>query len=194
MEIIDPGHHYLIEDLYGGYQHLFFLKRSGGAVKYNDDHNGTQTQEILRALIDRTKFLNDQIECNESGNSIWHLRMVLYEYEARAYRRKLDKANREDRDHHDDAKPRLWRNGIYDDVPFTEDFIEERPTDSDGHVISPSLRADYVRLEEDLEIPRHRLEVGDWYCPDSLFHKCIYDEEDPLNDMCLYCGLPDERK
>jgi hypothetical protein len=34
-----------------------------------------------------------------------------------------------------------------------------------------------------------------WFCPDSEDHLCKYDiENDPCEDQCIYCGLPNERK
>lgn len=36
---------------------------------------------------------------------------------------------------------------------------------------------------------------GGWYCPTSPTKVCQYDDiNDPINDFCLHCGGPDERK
>lgn len=143
MRVLDPGHRYALQTFDKQETEIVFIKRSGGAVQYNDDHDGLQSQEVLRALIDRTKFLNAQIPCNESENAIWNLRMALFEYEARAWRRKQAAINREKGQHYDEARPRLHRGLIYDDVPFSEHLIEERPIGEDGHVVFPYFEWDY---------------------------------------------------
>lgn len=136
MKIVEPGHVYQLPHLESkGSERLTFIKRSSGAVDYSDaEHPGTNTQEVLRALIDRTKFLNDVLPCLETQDAVYHLRMVLYLYEVRAYRRKQAKLNKKAGQHIDDIEPNAWRDG-YDDVPFTEYEIEKLPTGPDGHVI-----------------------------------------------------------
>jgi hypothetical protein len=37
--------------------------------------------------------------------------------------------------------------------------------------------------------------IGNWDCTDSPIEVCVYDSyEDPVQDSCLYCHAPDERK
>ena len=56
--------------------------------------------------------------------------------------------------------------------------------------------------EQPREIMKHypRLSTPDpyrhnWYCEDSPSSHCAYDDEvDPMNDHCIYCGDPYERK
>jgi len=40
-----------------------------------------------------------------------------------------------------------------------------------------------------------RLMIGHWKCEESPSGTCVYDYiQDPLNDECLICGEPEERK
>lgn len=132
MRIIDPGHKYKLKNFREGEQDLVFLKRSGGAVEYDVEWDGLQTQEVLRALIDRTIYLNNILPCKETELAIKHLRMALYWYEVRAYRRKKQKVNRKAENHlacQDDFCE-------YDkDFPFTEENIELKDIAEDGHII-----------------------------------------------------------
>ena len=68
----------------------------------------TTTQEVLRALIDRTEYLDNVIHCTETQDAIWHLRMALFCYEARAYRRKQEGKNRQKPEHDDTMRPKPW--------------------------------------------------------------------------------------
>lgn len=149
----DEGHVYDLAQLGNDEAHtLRFIKRSGGAIQYDEEWAGLQTQEVTRALIRRTLYLNSIIPCHESENAIWNYRMALWEYEARAYRRKLKHVNRKDGTHPDDARMRPWRNQLADDVPFGIEFIEipyedgstaiydaieDVPIGDDGHMIIP---------------------------------------------------------
>jgi hypothetical protein len=134
MRVIDPGHIYELQGLGGGDQTLTFIKRSGGAIKYDKEWPGLQTQEVLRALIDRTKYLNDVLPCTETQDALWYLRRVLYLYELRAWRRKQEAVNREAPEHDDTARGRPWRE-LPHEAPFNEQDIELRPTGPDGHII-----------------------------------------------------------
>ncbi len=136
MKIIVPGHVYDLFQLGSRFlQRLTFVRRSGGAVVYDTEWPGVQTQEVLRALIDRTKYLDQVLPCLESKDVLWHLRMALFLYEARAWRRKQEQVNRKDPVHDDTARGRMWRETPYDDVPFNEQDIELRPIGEDGHIV-----------------------------------------------------------
>lgn len=137
MEVLDPGHTYALDKFYEfkmspfNFVELQFLKRNSGSKKHDGEYPGTNSQEVIRALIDRTKYLNDVLPCNESGDILYHLRMALYMYEVRAYRRKVEKVNRKAPDHNDE----LTRgHGENRDIPFTEYEIELLPTGPDGHI------------------------------------------------------------
>lgn len=60
MTVIDPGHEYLMDSLDGEQTNrLVFVKRQG--VKYPGNvgaHPGTTMQEVLRALLERLKYVN----------------------------------------------------------------------------------------------------------------------------------------
>lgn len=135
MRVIDPGHIYEMDQLGGGTQRLVFPKRSGGAIQYPEEWPGVLTQEVARVLVDRTQYLNAVLPCVESLNAIQFLRMTIFEYEARAYRRKREKVNRMQPAHEDCDRPRGWRDEPYDDVPFNEQEIELRPVGADGHIL-----------------------------------------------------------
>lgn len=135
MKIIDSGHIYELTQLGDdNTQIIKFIKRSGGSIHYEQEWPGLQTQEVLRALIDRTKYLNTILPCNETMEAIKHLQMALYWYEARALRRKRSETNRTTLDH-DDTKVVPLVCNLPDDIPFNFDDIELRPIGNDGHII-----------------------------------------------------------
>lgn len=135
MKCLDPGHIYLLQQLgCDNPQCLVFVKRSGGAIEYDKEWPGVQVQEVLRVLIDRSEYLDGVIPATETRNAVHWLRMALYEYEARAYRRKRELLNRE-RPEHDDSAGLDTSRESYADVPFTEFEIELRPIGADGHII-----------------------------------------------------------
>lgn len=135
MKIIDPGHIYELRQLGDDKtQTLTFIKRSGGAVQYNKEWPGLQTQEVLRALIDRTIYLDKVLECKETKEAARHLRAALYWYEARALRRKRSKTNRTTNDHNDSETP-SYEMQYAPDIPFTEVDIEKKEIGEDGHII-----------------------------------------------------------
>lgn len=87
MEVIIPGHKYLLAHLDGdGTQELSFVNRG-----HNCDEEGTTNQEVLRALIDRIKFLDNECPWEGNKNIIYHLRMGLLLHETRALERKVEK-------------------------------------------------------------------------------------------------------
>lgn len=91
MKILDAGHTYELDQLDGhGYTRevLNFVKRAGPGYPGNSNpHPGTNIQEVLRALIDRVKYLNHQIPCQENDMLIANLRHSIYLLEVRAARR-----------------------------------------------------------------------------------------------------------
>lgn len=107
MKIIEPGHIYQLEHQDGTCAGiLVFVNREEGT-----EHEGTQTQEILRALIDRTQHCDNCLRWGGNDKIIQHLRMALALHESRAIERKTEKG---------ELKP------------------EEVPTDKDGHFAIPS--------------------------------------------------------
>ena len=140
MKVLDPGHLYEVPNLEAkGKQRIRFMKRNSDMVQRDEEYAGTNTQEVIRVLIDRTKFLNEVGYSEETANAVDWLRMALYEYEARAWRRKQQKLNKR-------AQPQAKTDGLtahrdaYRDVPFTSNGIEHLPTGPDGHVIVKKRR------------------------------------------------------
>ena len=88
MKIIDAGHTYDLDCLDGdAIQRLFFVKREGAGYPFNSGHrSGTNCQEVIRALIDRTEYLNRQIPCAETESAAALLRAALLLFELRAAR------------------------------------------------------------------------------------------------------------
>lgn len=88
MRIIDPGHFYLLNNLDDNGQTLLrFVKRMGDAYPGNTSaYAGTTTQEVLRALIDRIKYVDNQHAWPENQEVIDHLRIALVGLEMRAAR------------------------------------------------------------------------------------------------------------
>lgn len=135
MKIINPGHIYELRQLGDdATQTIKFIKRSGGAVQYDQEWAGLQTQEVLRVLIDRTKYLDTVLPCKETKESIKHLQMALYWYEVRALRRKQSKTNRTTFNHDDLLTPE-YSPEYAPDIPFTEKDIELYNIGEDGHIL-----------------------------------------------------------
>jgi len=87
MKIIEPGHIYQLQHLDGsGAGILVFVNREP-----DTEHEGVQTQEILRALIDRTQHCDACLRWDGNDKIIHHLRMALALHESRAIERKTEK-------------------------------------------------------------------------------------------------------
>jgi len=90
MEIFDPGHLYGLcvfdNDTHEEIPYLLqFMKREGAGYPGNVGHfPGTNIQEVIRACIDRIKYLNHQEPCGENQWIISHLREALVLLEQRA--------------------------------------------------------------------------------------------------------------
>lgn len=131
MKIVEPGHVYALSWLDGepwtAYHypdgnddpdvsvhedHLIFVNREEGS-----EHGGTQTQEVLRALIDRTMHCDNCLPWNGNAKIIHHLRMALALHEARALERKAEKGYYE---------PERVAKG--DDGHFTLNMVTRNPT------------------------------------------------------------------
>ena len=118
MEVLDPGHDYLLHSFDGGEPvRLTFVKRCDPPDKYPGNTNaypGTQIQEVLRALIDRGMYLEGQISCVETRHLIENCRDAIWWLENRH-------AKRHDANLHHHINP---------------DTIETVPTCSDcGHIM-----------------------------------------------------------
>ena len=99
MRVIDPGHEYSLDFLDADIPTvgiLRFVKRIGEGYPGNNapSHPGTIIQEVLRALIDRMKYVRSQAEALKDWESasddsiiIDSLRSILLILEDRAARR-----------------------------------------------------------------------------------------------------------
>ena len=131
MKVLEPGHIYELKTNKGnGIQHVVFINTHPG-----QEHDGIISQEMIRVLIDRLKFKDADTPCIENKDLIYHARMMLLGYEARAWRRKMAKLNGTD-ETHDNFKERDV------DVPFDDlgwfdgprDGIENILVGPDGHL------------------------------------------------------------
>lgn len=84
MEVIDPGHRYKLRSLDGEADcNLIFVKREGAGYPGNaGSHPGTTCQEVLRALVNRLDYLNNQIPCwqNRLARSCCLIALWLFEH------------------------------------------------------------------------------------------------------------------
>jgi len=89
MEVLDPGHHYTLKHIDGdSVEYLRFVKREGPGYPGNEGHYaGTNLQEVLRVLIDRIKYLDNQIPDQINADIIENLRFALEDLETRAAQR-----------------------------------------------------------------------------------------------------------
>ena len=90
MIVLDPGHKYLLDSFDGGEPLLLtFVKRDSPSEKFPGNvghYPGTQTQEVLRALINRGLYVQNQQPCAETAGLIDLLRVGLWSLEARTRR------------------------------------------------------------------------------------------------------------
>lgn len=95
MKVIEPGHIYELHWLDCKPQPPEWpYQRSNTLVFVNREatpHPGTQTQEVIRALIDRTQHCDRCLRWDGNDQIIHHLRMALVLHEARALARKTEK-------------------------------------------------------------------------------------------------------
>lgn len=86
MKVIEPGHIYELSSLDGELKQLLtFVNRE------ENKHPGTQTQDVLRCLINRTQHCDMCLRWEYNDKIIYHLRMALAYHEARALLRKTEK-------------------------------------------------------------------------------------------------------
>lgn len=93
MRVVDPGHHYELDvfdhDGTGYRSFLRFMKRVGAGYPHNTEptYPGTNCQEVIRALIERVKYLHMQIPHPQNGVILDGLRAALTAFEVRAAER-----------------------------------------------------------------------------------------------------------
>ena len=86
MEIEEPGHIYILNNLDGTEKtRLVFVNRNNCY-----EHEGTTNQEVIRALVDRVKYMEQQLPWDGNNKILFHLRMALVLHEARVLERKTE--------------------------------------------------------------------------------------------------------
>lgn len=89
MKVIDAGHKYEVE-IYDDKRHvrpqvITFMKRMGPGYPGNiGSHAGTNCQELLRVLINRVEYLNEQEHHDNNLSIIRMLEQSLWLFEDRA--------------------------------------------------------------------------------------------------------------
>jgi hypothetical protein len=93
VKIIEPGHVYSVANVDGpGEQTIRFVRRRDEHAKLlEESEEGILSQELLRVLIDRVRYLNDEDPCAEDVEIIVRLRESLRLFETRASRRTIEK-------------------------------------------------------------------------------------------------------
>lgn len=90
MKVLDPGHKYSLQSYDNPIQpeEITFMKRIGERYPGNtgEPYAGTNCQESIRVLIDRFKYLYNQIPCDETAHCITLARCILVLLEQRAKR------------------------------------------------------------------------------------------------------------
>jgi len=87
MDILVPGHYYQLDNLDGdGHESLRFVNRGHGF-----DREGTNNQEVIRALINRVEFLDNEKPWHGNANIIRHLQMALVLHETRHIERLVER-------------------------------------------------------------------------------------------------------
>jgi hypothetical protein len=90
MKVVEVGHIYELDNIDAKNpedktQRLVFVNRE------DKPHPGTQVQEVLRALIDRTRHCDNCLPHRVNDEIIYHFRKALALHEARAIERQVDK-------------------------------------------------------------------------------------------------------
>lgn len=91
MKVLDPGHLYELNNLMSNTKsELRFMK---DWEIHGDGYEGTYCQEVLRAIIDRVETLNAERPWSGNDQIIFHARMMIAGFEARALIRRVEKNN-----------------------------------------------------------------------------------------------------
>jgi hypothetical protein len=86
VKVLDPGHRYELPHVDGdGTTVLTFVKRDGEGYPGNQGHHeGVIMQEVLRALIDRATYVDQQIPCVDTEAAIKAMMLACFLLERRA--------------------------------------------------------------------------------------------------------------
>ena len=90
MVVLDPGHKYLLDNLESDTKtEIWFMKDP--KLHNGDGHYGPTCQEYLRAIIDRVQTLDAERPWAGNFDIIFHARMMIAGFEARALIRHIEK-------------------------------------------------------------------------------------------------------
>lgn len=125
MKVLDAGHEYELDVLDGGPfstpKYLRFVKREGEQYPGNVGHySGTTIQEVLRACIDRLKYVDNQVPDLVNRLVIGLLRQAIWYLEERAHRRHGIKMTFIEKESEIESMPvnshgHLWKEDMHDD-------------------------------------------------------------------------------
>ena len=91
MRVIDAGHFYQVNVLdaeLGATAPIRFVKRQGAKFPGNEDaYPGTVSQELLRILLHRAQYVQNQSPCWQTKTSMYFYGAVIWMYEHRAAKR-----------------------------------------------------------------------------------------------------------
>lgn len=94
MKIEIEGHSYSVKNHLGDVSHIDFYLDSSIDKEPNTsfvkDRNGTTCQELIRVLIDRVKFLDNQKPSKYNEEILKNLRLALSGFEFRALTRDIE--------------------------------------------------------------------------------------------------------
>ena len=96
MKVDDPGHGYIVDNYdsnFNSEQIIYFMKRIGENYpgNFGPGHPGTNCQELIRVIIDRVKYLDNQIPSWHNKEVLKDLRHALLMFEDRAADRRSQK-------------------------------------------------------------------------------------------------------
>lgn len=87
MKVLKRGHDYRLDHVDGeGHTDVAFVNKEPGQEK-----EGFTTQEVVRMLIDRTRYCNNCLPHWVNEQIIWHFRQIISLHEARALLQKTAK-------------------------------------------------------------------------------------------------------
>ncbi len=90
MRVLDKGHRYALANLESdGETVLQFMKDP--ALHDGEGAEGPSCQEVMRAVLDRVKALDTEKADIENTLILYHGRMMIAAFEARALRRRVEK-------------------------------------------------------------------------------------------------------
>jgi hypothetical protein len=97
MKVIDEGFAYELENFDNKEskgQKIQFVKNEVSKERIRVFIEGTTTEELMKVLVERLRFLNKKANCEENTESIKHLDIALMYQEKRSKTRFLNKQER----------------------------------------------------------------------------------------------------